>query len=58
MSWCRYLYSFHRCVQCGEMKYLRMIDRPTAYVCGLCRMVPPEKRATRVKATRKRKATA
>lgn len=38
-----------RCTTCGEMKYPRKVERPTAYVCLVCQ---DEQRATRVKATR------
>lgn len=43
-----------RCTVCGQMKYPTTVNRPERYVCALCGMVPPKKRATRVEAARKR----
>jgi hypothetical protein len=36
-----------RCVDCLDLKYPTLPERPVAYRCALCRMVTPQKRATR-----------
>jgi hypothetical protein len=41
------------CATCGQLKWPTLSERPTSYVCSLCRMADPAKRATRREAGRK-----
>ena len=42
-----------RCTACGELKWPRLPDRPTGYVCVLCRAVGPAEVARRQETAQK-----
>ena len=45
-----------KCVQCGGQRWPYLLERPTAYVCQMCRSMPKETRDERRAAGQRRAA--